>query len=98
MLAMKCITRQILYHFYTLFLFTKSDTTLVVIPMVSLLHTAYLPYLTHTLQLTAAMVLAGPTDWFSFATAFVWFELHLLAFDASSQIDCIWLFNISAFS
>jgi hypothetical protein len=48
MLAMKCITRQILYHFYTLFLFTKSDTTLVVIPMVSLLYTAYLPYLFNT--------------------------------------------------
>jgi hypothetical protein len=45
---MKRITRQILYHFYTLFLFTKSDMLLVVVPTVNLLHTAYLPYLFNT--------------------------------------------------
>jgi hypothetical protein len=39
----------------------------------------------HHSQLAASMTLAGPTDWHSFAMAFVWVELHLIAFDASIQ-------------
>jgi hypothetical protein len=31
------------------------------------------------------MALAGPTDWSSFLMAFIWLELHLLAFDASDH-------------
>jgi hypothetical protein len=34
-----------------------------------------------------AMVLAGPTDLPSFLMAFVWFELHLLAFEASNSAN-----------
>lgn len=71
---------------YTLYLFTESDTPLVIVPMVrptpSLFGTVLAPHLS---QLTVAMVLAGPTDWSSFLMALVWLELHLLAFDASAH-------------
>lgn len=36
------------------------------------------------------MVLAGPTDWSSFSMAFIWLELHLLAFDVSSYSNRLW--------
>jgi hypothetical protein len=34
-----------------------------------------------------SIILGGPTDWYSFAMAFVWLELHLLTFDVSIQSD-----------
>ncbi|KAF8998254.1 UbiA prenyltransferase family [Cyathus striatus] len=54
---------------YTLYLFTKSDTPLVIVPM-----------------LTVAVVLAGPGDIYTFFIAFLWLELHLLAFDIKNQL------------
>jgi len=76
------VAKNLLSSIYTLYLFTKSDTPLVVFPMVRQIHDVSEHYL-DCLQLTVAMVLAGPTDMMSFILAFLWLELHLLAFDAS---------------
>uniref|UniRef100_A0A0W0EY46 Uncharacterized protein n=1 Tax=Moniliophthora roreri TaxID=221103 RepID=A0A0W0EY46_MONRR len=37
-------------------------------------------------MLIIALVLVGPTDFISFYTAFIWLELHLLAFDIKNQL------------
>ncbi|THU95871.1 hypothetical protein K435DRAFT_819602 [Dendrothele bispora CBS 962.96] len=58
---------QLMSGLHSLFLFTRSDTVLVIFPM-----------------LTIGLVLAGQTDWKSFLVAFLWLELHLLAFDVRS--------------
>ena len=79
------IAHQLISTAYTLYLFTKSDTPLVIFPMVGSVQTHLSFPQLHHLQVTVGMVLAGPTDWPSFIMALIWLELHLLAFDASAR-------------
>ena len=75
--------RRLASFFYTLFLFTKSDTPLVIFPMVRAVRLRY-SQAANNLKIAVALVLAGPTDWSSFLIALIWLELHLLAFDVSN--------------
>jgi len=45
-------------------------------------------------KMTVGLVLAGPTDWKSFIVAFIWLELHLLAFDVRFSVFSLMLTSI----
>ncbi|EEB89690.1 hypothetical protein MPER_12184 [Moniliophthora perniciosa FA553] len=65
---LKRLSGEFLHGVHTLFLFTKSDIPLVIVP-----------------SLIIAYAAAGPTDLVAFFHAFLWLELHLLAFEIKNQ-------------